>query len=129
MSQPERLRELVLTVNEGLTAYIAVHNTIFDEQPRSKVCLRTSQEAAYLCPSCLRTARRWCRYGIVLVTNCRISSCPITCSSPKRKGISSMSCPAMSRLFKRQSTRRLFVSGERTKERGEDAIIQCLRLH
>jgi len=31
MSQRERLRELALTVNQGLTAYIAVHNAIFEE--------------------------------------------------------------------------------------------------
>jgi len=31
MSQRERLRELALTVNQGLTAYIAVHNEVFEE--------------------------------------------------------------------------------------------------
>ena len=31
MSERERLRKLALTVNQGLTAYIAVHNAIFEE--------------------------------------------------------------------------------------------------
>ncbi|MCA1576630.1 MAG: hypothetical protein LC794_04605 [Acidobacteria bacterium] len=40
MSQRERLRELALTVNEGLTAYIAVHNEIFEEAATAKSLLK-----------------------------------------------------------------------------------------